>query len=98
MTEITEGLRAVDRYKQTVQDLTLAFQQFALFANAIDDGDVKFVEETLRQADAVGWVVDPTAYRDAMYSGSLDRQKQLVDLFIKTKASLKKTFPDGWTS
>ena len=83
-------------YAETMEAMQLAFQQFALVAAHVDDADVEKARQTVATADSIGFVVDPTKYRDALYSGSLERQRRLVDLYAKTKAELKKLFPDGW--
>ncbi len=83
-------------FDETMNAMQLACQQFALIAAHVEDVDVEKVRKTVAMADAAGFVVDPTRYHAALNSGSLDRQKHLVDLFTKTKAELKKLFPQGW--
>jgi len=97
---VHESTEAAPRYdhKFLMETLTLAFQQFALIANHIGDAEVEQARKTLETADAIGFVVDPTKYRDALFSGSLERQKKLVALFVRTKAELKAIFPEGWTA
>ena len=83
-------------YAATLEAMQLAFQQFALLAKGVTDEDVAFAKRTVESASAVGFVIDPTAYRNALYSGSLERQQKLVALFAKTKTDLKALFPAGW--
>lgn len=55
---------------------------------------VRKMLRTVQSADSVGAIVDPTAYRNALASGTLDRQKQVLDLYLRFKVELHKLFPD----
>jgi len=80
-------------YKFTLESMQLAFQQFALIANHVPDADVQAARHACSRALAVGFIFDPTAYRETLFSGSLERQEALIALYIRTKAELKLLFP-----
>ena len=37
---------------------------------------------TLERADSIGFIADPTRYRDALFSGSLDFQRMLISAVL----------------
>jgi hypothetical protein len=81
---------------QTMEMLTLAFKQFANIAAHISDEEVKQASDAVHRADAFGFVIDPTKYQRALATGSLKQQADVIALFTKTKAELKRLFPQGW--
>lgn len=83
-------------HEQTMEDILLAFRQFAVIAAHIDDGAVETARTTVATAESIGFVIDPTKYRDALQNGSLERQRRIVALYQKTKKELREVFPEGW--
>ena len=83
-----------NEHEQTLQGITSAFRSFAVLALAVSNEQLSAARDAVSKADAVGWAVDPTAYMRAQNSGSLQRQKKLLDLFAKTRAELCGIFPD----
>jgi hypothetical protein len=81
-------------HRATVDDMVAAFRTFVLLASVVSERDGQQAAETVAKAQAIGFMIDPTAYRDALFSGSLDRQEQLIRLFNRTRAELAKLFPD----
>lgn len=81
------------RYDATLLDILAAFRAFTVQALLISDRDVERATQTVRTADAVGFAIDPTKYREALYTGSLDRQLRLLELFARTKRELLELFP-----
>jgi hypothetical protein len=81
-------------HARTMDWIVQAFRQFALLAVEIEDHDVVRAREAVQQAESFGFVLDPTAYRKALTTGSLRRQQQLLELFARTKAELTELFPD----
>lgn len=87
---------ATNEHKATVDEILMAFRQFAYIAAHTDDASVERALQTVSTAESVGFMVDPTAYRTALFSGSLERQRKVIQLFARTKAELKALFPKGW--
>lgn len=87
---------AAGEHVWNVEQMVAAFRLFALMAKSIPDVDVDRALEVISQAESIGHIIDPTKYRDALYSGSLRRQRAVVELFKKTKARLREIFPEGW--
>lgn len=81
-------------HEQTLDDVVDALRAFAIRSLAVSDEQLDAAIDTVDQAEAIGFVVDPTAYRKAMYSGSLDRQKAVLTIFRDTRQELAKVFKD----
>lgn len=75
--------------------MILAFRPFATMASFISDDELDFLKQTISRAESFGPFVDPTQYRTALQTGSLERQRQLIELFARTKADLEALFPGG---
>lgn len=79
---------------RTIDTMLDALRAFAMHGLLVPDADVTRARETVATADAIGFVIDPTKYRDALYSGSLRRQGEIVALFAQTRAKLAEIFPN----
>lgn len=81
-------------HAETMDRMCDAFRTFAMLAAVVSPEDLHEARRAVQVADAVGFVVDPTKYREALASGGLDRQRKLIDLFDQTFARLKALFPN----
>ena len=63
-------------------DYKAEFDRLMLLVNAAEGMgiDIDRIEDTLRDADAVGPILDPTRYRDALVDRRLDHQREIVAL------------------
>lgn len=80
-------------HEQTLDTMLGAFRSFLLVSATITREDATRAKDAVLQAESIGFVIDPTQYRHALFSGSLDRQKQIVTLFIETREKLLTIFP-----
>lgn len=80
-------------HARTMDAVQMAFRQFALFALLVPADHVDASREAVSRAESIGFVIDPTAYRRALSSGSLERQRELLNLFVKVRADLARIFP-----
>ena len=55
-------------YRENIDLLLSAARSWALLTSGID---LKTMAETIEHADAVGFILDPTKYRDALQDGRL---------------------------
>lgn len=53
-------------------------QRLGLVMQALESVDLAGIVETTSMAHAVGWVVDPTKYRDALQRGDMDAMRDLA--------------------
>jgi hypothetical protein len=84
----------VTKHEQTCDAMVQAFRQFAIHSLLVSDEDLKAAREAAASAESIGFMVDPTAYRRALQSGSLQRQRKLIALFERTRNELAQIFPD----
>lgn len=77
----------------TMEHMLTALRHFLLLASVVPQAHVTRAAEVVSMAESVGAILDPTAYRRALYSGSLERQQRIVALFTRTKAELLQIFP-----
>lgn len=83
-------------HEVTVMNMITAFRSFAILSMLVTDEDIKDAKDTMSKVDALGPFLDPTKFRNAMYDGSLDRQKDVIRLFDHMRTELKRIFPVGW--
>lgn len=81
-------------YQETLDSIVAAFRIFAVHASVVSDADLKATREALSRAQSIGFAVDPTKYREALFSGSLERQDKLLNLFADVRQRLEELFPD----
>jgi hypothetical protein len=83
-------------HEVTMTYIIASFRNFAMMSLLVTDEDAKMAREAVATAEAIGFVLDSTAYRTALQTGRLERQRKIVTLFEKTKCELKELFPVGW--
>lgn len=71
-------------YREAFELLGMALRNACLFTEQVD---LRWLSDCLSRADAIGWALDPTAYRGALDSGSLDMQRALVKWATTTRAA-----------
>jgi hypothetical protein len=84
MSRLTE-----DDYRALMERITNACRVFNACSMSITDEDLAAAAHTVELADAVGYVVDPTAYRTALYDGRLERQRALIKAFRDFRAAMR---------
>ena len=83
-------------HQETLDLVQVAFRNFAVIATHLEDAQIERAVKAVSEAESIGFVLDPTAYRDALQTGSLRRQRELLALYQKTKSELRRIFPEGW--
>jgi len=80
-------------YRDLLETLQNAARTWALMLTIVIDADLKTAAEAVETADAVGWVVDPTKYRDRLQDGGIARQRDLIAATRAYRAALRELFP-----
>ena len=84
----------MNAHERTVETILAIFRDFAVASLSVPDADVTAATNAVSMAKSVGFMFDPTAYRKALYNGSLDRQESVLRLFARTRGELSNIFPD----
>jgi len=79
-------------HEQTMSRLQDVFRSFLLMSADITDAELSDAQDAVSTADSIGWVIDPTRYREALAEGSLERQRELLSLFVDARSRLKKLY------
>lgn len=81
-------------YEEVLHDLEDAARTYAMLTMPLKPSLLEKALCTVESAEAVGWVTDPTKYRDAIQDGRLDRQRALLKSAIAFRKALAGIFPD----
>lgn len=86
-----------EQYAKKLGEITDAFRHFVVLTLSVSDEDLVVMLGTVERAQAVGHIFDPTKYRDALRTGTLERQHKLLDLCTRVRAGLRELFPGDAT-
>jgi hypothetical protein len=81
-------------HARTMRDLEAAFGMLGQLLLRVSDAELEVSLEAVSQADAIGFVIDPTAYRQALGDRRLDRQRKLLQLARTTLREMTELWPD----
>ncbi len=82
-------------YTQLLGDLLAANRMvWTIYLLPHTDAELEQARRICEQADAVGFIVDPTRYRDAMYDGRLEHQRRLLKLAQHIRSELRALYPE----
>lgn len=81
-----------DEFKSCMDLLQMSARSFMALTFTITDEDLATMLKTIDLAESVGHIVDPTQYREASQSGSLQRQRCLIEAHQQFRASIAKHF------
>lgn len=76
-------------YVQNLRIAEQSLQQAMMFLHMLSDSALKEMQDTVERADSVGFIVDPTKYREALQDGRLDYQRHLLKWCVHTVAEAK---------
>jgi hypothetical protein len=80
-------------FASVMERVAMAARSFTAMSLAVTDAEVQQAIRTSEMASAVGFVVDPTAYRTALWDGRLEKQVQLLKGFLAFRAVLRSIDP-----
>ena len=80
-------------YERKIGEVQDTLRTFAISGLAVSDDDLVIMRRTVEVADSFGHIFDPTAYRRAMYTKTLERQRDLLGLFVHVRKKLREIFP-----
>ena len=81
--------RTAAEYRALMDDVAATCRSFLALSATIADEDIDAAIRTVEQAEAVGFVVDPTAFRDRLADGGLLKQRQLLRAFRDFRGALR---------
>ncbi len=81
-----------DDYRQNMDTLIMATRSFLLLASTVSTAELQEMRRTVEMAEGVGHFIDPTAWREASASGSLERQKAMIEAHQAFRAVMAKHF------
>ncbi len=79
---------------QVMKNLEAIARNAALGQLLVSDDELSKTWETLERCDSLGAVLLPTEYRNALQSGTLERQRDLVAFVRSLRKGLRDLFPD----
>lgn len=85
--------KAPYNHEVTMASIMNAFRSFFMLSALVSKEELEQAREAISGAESIGFMIDPTKYRNALYSGSLDQQRKLIDLFYETRKKLSEIFP-----
>lgn len=91
---MTAQAEPATRYAQIFEDIQHSFRAFVLSAATVSDEEIDKALRTVEHADSVGAILDPTAYRNALETGTLNRQRKTLLLFRRTLKDVAELWPD----
>lgn len=81
-------------HAETMNHMILALRNFALVSLIIPERDVQMAYQAMSSIDTLGPILDPSRYNVLLHNGSLEKQRQVIDLFVTTRDKLRSLFPD----
>jgi hypothetical protein len=81
-------------HSETMSHMISALRYFALLSTQVTEEDANMAQTAMSQIDTVGPILDPSRYRVLLQNGSLDKQREIINLFISTRDKLRELFPD----
>lgn len=84
-----------EAYKARFDDILHAFR--LLVMTGPDETTARAMAATVERADSLGFALDPAARYMALRSGSIDRQRAVLALYLHVKQELAGLFTDATT-
>ena len=86
---------AGEAHKDTMDAIIQVFRTFIVVSRTqIEPEKVAAAKQAVTQAESIGSILDPTSYRKASASGTLERQLRLLKLYEHINHELAELFDD----
>jgi hypothetical protein len=80
------------------RNIQAAGEAIGLVSSLLDLHDWDWLHEQMQAADTLGPILDPTAYRDALYGGRLGRNQRTIAATRTYLAVLREVFEEQQTA
>ena len=77
-----------EEYLQNMETILFSFGVLDAALSSISDEDLDVMRQTIARADAIGWVVDPSMWRDAQEDDRLKVQNEAIGLVKQIRQTM----------